>query len=193
MQKKQSIFTKNLFRERLSLKKFFVFNTIFVAALLAVANVILVLSLIYVVTTKKIYMQPPFALTETTELDYTKGKLYEQTLENFAENFISLSENLTPENVEIRTVKVKRFLDEEFYKVFAPVLDKRIEELKANNMTRAFYINKIETAKTGELVITGIRNKAIGQQVLQAQKVKMTIFYKLDGSIQIKKITEDVK
>lgn len=193
MQKKQSIFTKNLFRERLSLKKFFVFNTIFVAALLAVANVILVLSLIYVVTTKKIYMQPPFDLTETTELDYTKGKLYEQTLENFAENFISLSENLTPENVEIRTAKVKKFLNEEFYKIFAPVLDKRIEELKANNMTRAFYINKIDTTKVGELVITGMRNKSIGQQVLQAQKVKMTIFYELDGSIQIKKIMEDVK
>jgi hypothetical protein len=193
MQKKQSAFTKNLFKERLSLKRFFVFNTIFVAAILVLSNVILVLSLVYVVATKKIYMQPPFALTETTELDYTKGKLYEETLENFAENFISLSENLTPDNVEMRTAKVKKFLNEEFYKVFAPALDKRVEELKANNMTRAFYISKIDTTKPGELQILGIRSKSIGQQILQSQKVKMIILYELDSSIQIKKIIEETK
>ncbi len=199
MQKKSSInlFTNNnnkrnrLFKERLSLKKYFVFNTIFVATVLAVANVILVISLVYVTLTKKIYMQPPFLLKDTTELDYKNGILYEETLNNFAEYFITLSENLTPENAEKRITRVKSVLDTNFYKEFAPVLDRRVQELKANNMTRSFYISNIDTSLYGTLIIKGVRTKAIGQNVLQSQKIDMVITYVSDEGITIKQIEEN--
>lgn len=180
-----------LFKERLSLKKFFVFNTIFVATILAVANVVLVISLVYVVVTKKIYMQPPFLLKDTTELDYKNGVLYEETLNNFAEFFISLSENLTPENAEKRVTRLKSVLDINFYKEFAPVLDRRVQELKANNMTRSFYISTIDTTTYGTLIIKGVRTKAIGQNILQSQKIEMIITYVSDSGITIKKIEEN--
>lgn len=180
-----------LFKERLSLKKFFVFNTIFVATILAVANVVLVISLVYVVVTKKIYMQPPFLLKDTTELDYKNGVLYEETLNNFAEFFISLSENLTPENAEKRVTRLKSVLDTNFYKEFAPVLDRRVQELKANNMTRSFYISTIDTTTYGTLIIKGVRTKAIGQNILQSQKIEMIITYVSDSGITIKKIEEN--
>lgn len=180
-----------LFKERLSLKKFFVFNTIFVATILAVANVVLVISLVYVVVTKKIYMQPPFLLKDTTELDYKNGVLYEETLNNFAEFFISLSENLTPENAEKRVTRLKSVLDTNFYKEFAPVLDRRVQELKANNMTRSFYISTIDTTTYGTLIIKGVRTKAIGQNILQSQKIEMVITYVSDSGITIKKIEEN--
>lgn len=195
--KKNSInlFPKNkknkLFKERISLKKYFVFNTIFVATGLAVANVILVISLVYVVLTKKIYMQPPFLLKDTTELDYKNGILYEETLNNFAEYFITLSENLTPENAEKRVTRVKSVLDTKFYDEFAPILDKRVQELKANNMTRSFYISNIDTSKYGILIIKGVRVKAIGQNILQSQKLEMVITYVSDDGITIKKIEEN--
>jgi hypothetical protein len=197
MNKKSSINLFNnkqknrLFKERLSLKKFFVFNTIFVATILAVANVVLVISLVYVVVTKKIYMQPPFLLKDTTELDYKNGVLYEETLNNFAEFFISLSENLTPENAEKRVTRVKSVLGTEFYKEFAPILDKRVEELKENNMTRTFYISNINTTTYGILIVTGVRTKAIGQNILQSQKIVMSIYYASDSGIIIKKIEEN--
>lgn len=198
MDKKPSInlFNKNqdknrLFKERLSLKKFFVFNTIFVATILAVANIVLVISLVYVVLTKKIYMQPPFLLKELTEIDYKNGVLYEETLNNFAEFFISLSENLTPENAEKRVTKLKSVLGTEFYKDFAPELDKRVQELKKNNMTRSFYISSIDIKTYGTLIIKGIRTKTIGQNVLQSQKIEMVITYVSDGGITIKKIEEN--
>lgn len=180
-----------LFKERLSLKKFFVFNTIFVSTILAVANVVLVISLVYVVVTKKIYMQPPFLLKDTTELDYKNGVLYEETLNNFAEFFISLSENLTPENAEKRVTRLKSVLDTNFYKEFAPVLDRRVQELKANNMTRSFYISTIDTTTYGTLIIKGVRTKAIGQNILQSQKIEMVITYVSDSGITIKKIEEN--
>lgn len=198
MDKKPSInlFNKNqdknrLFKERLSLKKFFVFNTIFVATILAVANIVLVISLVYVVLTKKIYMQPPFLLKELTEIDYKNGVLYEETLNNFAEFFISLSENLTPENAEKRVTKLKSVLGTDFYKDFAPVLDRRVQELKANNMTRSFYISSIDTKTYGTLIIKGVRTKAIGQNILQSQKIEMVITYVSDSGITIKKIEEN--
>ena len=198
MDKKPSInlFNKNqdknrLFKERLSLKKFFVFNTIFVATILAVANIVLVISLVYVVLTKKIYMQPPFLLKELTEIDYKNGVLYEETLNNFAEFFISLSENLTPENAEKRVTRLKSVLGTEFYKDFAPELDKRVQELKKNNMTRSFYISSIDTKTYGTLIIKGVRTKTIGQNVLQSQKIEMVITYVSDGGITIKKIEEN--
>ncbi|MDZ7819779.1 MAG: TraE/TraK family type IV conjugative transfer system protein [Aliarcobacter sp.] len=180
-----------LFKERLSLKKFFVFNTIFVATILAVANVVLVTSLVYVVLTKKIYMQPPFLLKDTMELDYKNGILYEETLNNFAEFFISLSENLTPENAEKRVTRLKSVLDTNFYKEFAPVLDRRVQELKANNMTRSFYISNIDTTTYGTLIIKGLRTKAIGQNILQSQKIEMVITYVSDSGITIKKLEEN--
>lgn len=180
-----------LFKERLSLKKFFVFNTIFVATILAVANVVLVISLVYVVLTKKIYMQPPFLLSEITELDYKNGVLYEETLNNFAEFFISLSENLTPENAEKRVTRLKSVLDVDFYKEFSPVLDKRVQQLKADNMTRQFHISNIDVSTYGTLIIKGVRTKSIGQNVLQSQKIEMVITYVSDSGITIKKIEEN--
>lgn len=63
--------------------------------------------LVYVTVTKKVYMQPPFLLQETTELDYRQGVLFEETMNNFAEYFISTTENLTPESTERRVEKSK--------------------------------------------------------------------------------------
>lgn len=191
MKKTPLIFgTKSLFKERLSLRKFFVFNTIFVATILAISNIVLVGALVYVSMTKKVYMQPPFLLSETAELDYKKGRLYEETLNNFGEFFISLSENLTPENAEKRTNKIKSVLDVNFYKEFSPALDKRVDEVKSNSMTRTFLVSTIDTSTYGTLVIKGLRTKTIGQTILQSQKIEMIISYTFDNGITIKKIEE---
>jgi hypothetical protein len=135
-------------------------------------------------------MQPPFLLKDTTEIEYKNGILYEETLNNFAESFIALSENLTPENAEKRITRVKSYLSNDFYKEFVPVLEKRVDTLKANNMVRSFYISNINTSKYGILVIKGVRTKSIGQNVLQSQKVEMSITYNWDSGILIKKIEE---
>lgn len=191
MKKTPLIFdSKSLFKERLSLRKFFVFNTIFVATILAISNIVLVGALVYVSMTKKVYMQPPFLLSETAELDYKKGRLYEETLNNFGEFFISLSENLTPENAEKRTTKIKSVLDVNFYKEFSPALDKRVDEVKSNSMTRTFLVSTIDTSTYGTLVIKGLRTKTIGQTILQSQKIEMIISYTFDNGITIKKIEE---
>jgi hypothetical protein len=178
------------FKERVSLKKYFIFNTIFVAKLMSITTVILAVALVYVSLTKRIYMQPPFLLKDTTEIEYKNGILYEETLNNFAESFIALSENLTPENAEKRITRVKSYLSNDFYKEFVPVLEKRVDTLKANNMVRSFYISNINTSKYGILVIKGVRTKSIGQNVLQSQKVEMSITYNWDSGILIKKIEE---
>ena len=96
------------FKERLSLKKFFVFNTIFVSTILAVANIFLVGALVYVTMTKKVYMQPPFLLTDTTELDYKQGRLYEETMNNFAEFSLPKIGSLRFFNIRICLLSIRK-------------------------------------------------------------------------------------
>ena len=194
-QKKKSffnIFFNNLFKERVSMKKYFVFNTIYIATLSMLLNVILCISLVYVSLTKKIYMQPPFLLNELTELDYKNGVLYEETLRNFAEFFISFSENLTSENAEKRVAKAKAVLGEEFYKEFAPVLDKRVTEIKENSLVRSFHFSQdeIDVSEYGVIKLKGIRVKSVGQNVLQSLKIEMKVFYTFKNGISINKIEE---
>lgn len=187
-----NIFFNNLFKERVSMKKYFVFNTIYIATLSMLLNVILCISLVYVSLTKKIYMQPPFLVNELTELDYKNGVLYEETLRNFAEFFISFSENLTSENAEKRVAKAKAVLGEEFYKEFAPVLDKRVTEIKENNLVRTFHFSQeeIDISEYGKIKLKGIRVKSVGQNVLQSLKIEMTIYYTFKNGISINKIEE---
>ena len=194
-QKKRSffnIFFNNLFKERVSMKKYFVFNTIYIATLSMLLNVVFCISLVYVSLTKKIYMQPPFLLNELTELDYKNGVLYEETLRNFAEYFINFSENLTSENAEKRVAKAKAVLGEEFYKEFAPVLDKRVTEIKENSLVRSFHFSQdeIDVSEYGVIKLKGIRVKSVGQNVLQSLKIEMKVFYTFKNGISINKIEE---
>lgn len=194
-QKKKSffnIFFNNLFKERVSMKKYFVFNTIYIATLSMLLNVVFCISLVYVSLTKKIYMQPPFLLNELTELDYKNGVLYEETLRNFAEYFINFSENLTSENAEKRVAKAKAVLGEEFYKEFAPVLDKRVTEIKENSLVRSFHFSQdeIDVSEYGVIKLKGIRVKSVGQNVLQSLKIEMKVFYTFKNGISINKIEE---
>jgi hypothetical protein len=168
----------NPFGDKYTLKRYFIFASIFLNILLTITVSVLVITIVYQSINKKVFMQPPFLVDETVEMNYKKGKLRDKTFKDFAEKFISYTENLTPDNADIMIRKIFPFLQKDFYEDYTKALTRRAKRIKANKILRSFYIGEIDTSKYGEIVITGSRMKTIGSTIIQEPtKTKIKITY----------------
>lgn len=171
-----------VFNERVSTKTYSQYASFMINIVLAFVVVIQSIALVYLVFNKKVFMQPPFIVNELTEVDYSSGKLKKETLDDFAIKFLDYTENLTPENAERDTARIKPYLSLDFHNPYSKKLAKRTRNLRETNSIRTFHKSNVDTSKGGEMRIKGVRMVTSGDAVVLNARRTIVIYYKISNT-----------
>lgn len=171
-----------VFKERVSTKSYALYTSFVTNIVQSIVIAILATALVYMTFNKKIFIQPPFIVTKTTEMDYTSGTLKEEFLDDVVVKFISFTENLTPANAEKQTAKIKPYLSQDFYKSYEGALKTRVRNLKDTVSIRNFHISSVDKTIGGEITIKGVRLITTGDTVILNEDRKIVIYYKISNT-----------
>lgn len=183
-----------LFGERYTLKKFAMFGNTVITIGLIISTSVLAFALTYCMNTKNTVMQPPFVLTEPTEIDYQHNKeLQRKTFEVLINNFLAYTENLTPANGKNQIKKIFPFISKDFYNIYTSRLNERATRLGANGLVRTFYETSRDISTYGTIILKGERTLTRGENVIRKANVSITISYQLDNTngFQINDVKEE--
>jgi len=172
-----------LFGEKQTLKQFARFGNTVVTIGLIVTTSILAVALTYCWNSKNTVMQPPFVLTEPTEIDYKNNKtLQKKTFEVLINSFLAYTENLTPANAKTQTKKVLAYVSKNFYSKYESRLDDRARRIQANGLVRSFYETSRDISTYGTILLKGERTLTKGETVINKVNATIKIEYQLDNA-----------
>jgi conjugal transfer pilus assembly protein TraE len=98
-------------------------------------------------------------------------------LENVSQFVIFNLFNVTPHNAKDNSQNVLALVEPEFYKEVEEVLDRQINYLVDNQISRTFYYTSINARTPGEMMVTGIIKDMISDKVVSRYDVDVKIGY----------------